>query len=76
RKYVKQLLDSNRAYIAFDTPEELDAKRKEIDNFQYDAKTRGMMRNSLSMSKDEVDRLISEGCQYVVRFLVEPDIDV
>lgn len=76
RKYVKQLLDSNRAYIAFDTPEELDAKRKEIDNFQYDAKTRGMMRNSLSMSKDEVDRLISEGCQYVIRFLVEPNIDV
>lgn len=76
RKYVDQLLSDNRAYIAFDTPEELDQKRKEIDNFQYDAKTRGMMRNSLSMPKEEVDRLIAEGNQYVVRFLVEPDIDV
>ena len=37
KKYVKILLDSGKAYIAFDTPEELDQKRAEIDNFQYDA---------------------------------------
>ena len=49
KKYVKILLDSGKAYIAFDTPEELDAKRAEIENFQYDASTRMMMRNSLSM---------------------------
>ena len=47
RKYVHQLLDNGRAYIAFDTPEELDAKRKEVENFQYDASTRLTMRNSL-----------------------------
>jgi len=76
KKYVKQLLDDDKAYIAFDTPEELDAKRKEIENFQYDAKTRGMMRNSLSMPKEEVDRLIAEGHQYVVRFKIEPGRDV
>ena len=47
--YVKQLLDSGHAYIAFDTPEELEAKRAEIPNFQYDARTRMQMRNSLTM---------------------------
>jgi glutamyl-tRNA synthetase len=76
KKYVQQLLDNGKAYIAFDTPEELDAKRAEIENFQYDASTRGMMRNSLTLSKDEVERLIAEGHQYVVRFKIEPGRDV
>ncbi len=76
KKYVDQLLDNGKAYIAFDTPEELEAKRAEIQNFQYDAKTRGMMRNSLTLSKEEVDALIAEGKQYVVRFKIEPGIDV
>ena len=58
------------------TPEELDAKRAEIANFQYDASTRGMMRNSLTMPKEEVDALIAEGKQYVVRFKIEPNEDV
>ncbi|MGM9716948.1 MAG: glutamate--tRNA ligase [Prevotella sp.] len=72
KKYVGQLLESGKAYIAFDTPEELEAKRGEIQNFQYDASTRLWMRNSLSMPKEEVDRLIAEGQQYVVRFKIEP----
>lgn len=76
KKYVKQLLDADKAYIAFDTPEELDSKRKAIENFQYDASTRSMMRNSLTLPKEEVERLISEGEQYVVRFKIEPGIDV
>ncbi|WP_300791757.1 glutamate--tRNA ligase [uncultured Bacteroides sp.] len=76
KKYVQVLLDNGKAYIAFDTPEELDAKRKEIPNFQYDASTRLSMRNSLSMSKEEVDTLIAEGKQYVVRFKIEPNEDV
>ena len=76
KKYVQQLLDSGKAYIAFDTPEELDAKRAEIENFQYDASTRMQMRNSLTLSKEEVDALIAEGKQYVVRFLIEPGRDV
>ena len=76
KKYVDQLLNNGKAYIAFDTPEELEAKRAEIQNFQYDAKTRGMMRNSLTLSKEEVDEMIAEGKQYVVRFKIEPGIDV
>ena len=76
KKYVQELLDAGKAYIAFDTPEELEAKRQEIQNFQYDASTRGMMRNSLSLSADEVKRLLAEGRQYVVRFKIEPGEDV
>lgn len=76
KKYVNQLLEAGKAYIAFDTPEELDAKRNEIKNFQYDASTRGMMRNSLSLPEEEVKKLIDEGHQYVVRFKIEPNEDV
>lgn len=76
REHVKMLLDAGRAYIAFDTPEELDAKRAEIPNFQYDASTRMQMRNSLTLPKEEVDRLIADGQQYVVRFKIEPGRDV
>ena len=76
KKYVNQLLEAGKAYIAFDTPEELDAKRKEIQNFQYDAHTRLQMRNSLTMSKEEVDSLIDDGQQYVVRFKIEPGEEV
>ena len=72
KQYVKQLLDADKAYIAFDTPEELEAKRNEIQNFQYDAKTRGMMRNSLTLPKEEVEQLMASGHQYVVRFKIEP----
>ena len=71
KTYVKQLLDAGKAYIAFDTPEELEAKRNEIQNFQYDARTRGLMRNSLTLSPEEVDELIKDGKQYVVRFKIE-----
>lgn len=76
KKYVRQLLDAGRAYIAFDTPEELDAKRSEVENFQYDASTRLGMRNSLTLPKEEVDRLMAEGKQYVVRFLIEPGREI
>ena len=61
KQYVDRLLNAGRAYIAFDTPEELEAKRKEIPNFQYDASTRMQMRNSLTLSAEEVKSLIDAG---------------
>ena len=76
KKYVQQLLDAGKAYYAFDTPDELNRKREEIANFQYDAATRLQMRNSLSMDAEEVKRLLDNGEQYVVRFKIEPGIDV
>lgn len=76
RRYVDQLLEAGRAYIAFDTPQELAAAREATPNFQYDASTRMQMRNSLTMSEEEVRRLIDAGTQYVVRFKIEPGRDV
>ena len=76
REHVKMLLDNGKAYIAFDTPAELEAARNATPNFQYDASTRDKMRNSLTLGKEETERLIAEGTPYVVRFKIEPGIDV
>lgn len=76
RKYVDMLLASGHAYIAFDTPAELEAKRAEIPNFQYDAATRMQMTNSLTLSKEEVESRIARGDQYVVRVKIEPNQEI
>ena len=70
REAVQTLLDQGLAYEAFDTPEELDALRKaaEPDVFQYDATTRGQLRNSLTMADEEVAELKASGAPFVVRF--------
>lgn len=76
KEYVGRLLDEGKAYYAFDTPEELEAKRSEIQNFQYDAYTRMQMRNSLAMERAEWEALIADGRQYTVRFKVEPGQEI
>ena len=76
KQYVRQLLDAGKAYVAFDTPDELNRKREEVQNFQYDARTRGQMRNSLTLGEEETQRLIDAGEQYVVRFKIEPGREV
>jgi glutamyl-tRNA synthetase len=69
-------LEKGAAYIAFDTPEELEVKRAAVANFQYDASIRGEMRNSLTLSEEEVQALIDAGNQYVIRFRIEANQDV
>lgn len=76
KKYVDQLLEAGKAYIAFDTPAELEQKRAEMPNFQYDARTRLQMRNSLTMPETEVRALLDNEQQYTVRFKVEPGLEV
>ncbi len=76
KEYVQELVATDKAYIAFDTPEELNYKRQEIQNFQYDASTRDQMKNSLTLSEEEVKQRITDGEQYVVRFKVKPDVDI
>lgn len=68
--HIKTLLDAGDAYYAFDTEKELNDARTKNPNFAYDAKTRMEMRNSLSLSKDEVEKLIDSGAPYVIRFKV------
>jgi glutamyl-tRNA synthetase len=76
KKYVQQLLDADCAYYAFDTPEELEAKRQQIPNFQYDSHTRLSGVNSLTLSADEVKKRIEAGEKYVVRVKIQPNEDV
>ena len=71
-KELNQLMATGHAYKAFDTAEEIAAKRTEAeangDVWQYDAKTRLSMRNSLALSAAEVAQLESEGHPFTVRF--------
>ncbi len=68
--FAKKLITSGHAYYAFDTPEKLDAKRKEYEQqkkvFTYNAETRGSMRNSLSLPEDKVKELLKG--DHVIRF--------
>ena len=76
RKYIDQLLAAKLAYVAFDTPFELETKRNEIANFQYDSKTRELMINSLTLQENEVKARILNGEQYVVRIKIEPNEEI
>lgn len=72
KQYAEQLLEKGDAYIAFDTPEELDRLRKEAEEkketFTYDAQVRGNLNNSLNLSEEEVKSKIEKDDPYVVRY--------
>ena len=76
-KHLIELLKTDYAYIAFDTTEELDEVRKEFEYegevFAYDHITRNRLKNSLTLSKEEVQKLIDEKVPYVVRFKMPVD---
>ena len=74
KKYVDQLLQSGHAYYAFDTAEELDAKRNEIPNWKYDCTTRNSMRNALSLPSEEIDSLLRG--EYTVRLKVPENSNI
>lgn len=81
QKYIQQLLDDGHAYYAFDTAEELDAMRDKVKaegkhSFQYDASTRMLMRNSLSMSESSVKELLDNGVPFTIRFKMPEDQEV
>jgi glutamyl-tRNA synthetase len=75
--YATQLVALGGAYYAFDTPEELETRRKSEEaagnhNFKYDSVTRYSMVNSLTLSADETERRLAAGEHYVIRLKV-PD---
>lgn len=75
KKYAEQLVTSGHAYYAFDTNEELDEMRKRLEAAkvvapQYNAVSRQSMKNSLTLSEDEVKRRLDAGEQYVIRLKV------
>jgi glutamyl-tRNA synthetase len=69
-QYATQLVESGHAYYAFDTPEELDQKRKALPNFLYGQATRMEMRNSLTLTEAEVQKLLQENTPHVVRIKI------
>ncbi|TDG37476.1 glutamate--tRNA ligase [Pedobacter changchengzhani] len=76
RKFAEQLINDGYAYYAFDTPEELDTKRKEIPNFQYGQTTRMHMRNSLTLTVSEVEDLLNAKTPHVIRIKVPENENV
>ncbi len=74
KQYAEQLLKSGNAYYAFDSSEELEEARVRMEkaggSFSYNAITRQNMKNSISLSEDEVKKRISAGENYVVRIKI------
>jgi glutamyl-tRNA synthetase len=75
KKYADKLIESGHAYYAFDTSEELDEMRKRLEAAkvaapQYNSVSRQNMRNSISLSTDEVEKLHAEKHPYVIRLKV------
>lgn len=72
KPYAYDLVEKGHAYYAFDTAEELDAMREmakqaKMPNWQYNAITRGSMKNSTSLPADEVEKRIADGDPYTIR---------
>ncbi len=81
RRYAMQLIDSDHAYYAFDTTDELDAMRKRLEaekgsNPQYDSSSRMDMRNALTLSASEVQQLLDAGEHYVIRIKMPENEEV
>lgn len=80
KPYTDQLIQSGKAYYAFDTPEELEGHRKNFEArgqvFSYDASMRKMLKNSLSLSTEETQKLLDQDTPYVIRFKIHEDTSV
>lgn len=72
REYAEQLIKSGNAYYAFDSAEELDARRKEAEarkeTFVYNQRSRMELKNSLTLPPNEVEQLLKETTNWTIRF--------
>ena len=73
REYAEKLVAAGKAYYAFDTSAELEEKRKTSPNFQYNQTTRKEMKNSLTLSADEIKTLLDNGTPHVIRINMPVD---
>ncbi|MBG6234840.1 glutamyl-tRNA synthetase [Pedobacter sp. CAN_A7] len=76
KQYADRLIADGHAYYAFDTPEELDAQRKAFPNFLYGQASRMHMRNSLTLSAEEVTELLEKNTPHVIRIKIPADEQV
>jgi glutamyl-tRNA synthetase len=74
KKYADQLVEAGFAYIAFDTPDELENYRREYEaqnsTFIYNAAIRNSLKNTLNLSSSAVQELIAKGVPGAVRFKI------
>ena len=75
-QYAQILIEKGFAYYAFDTPEDLEEKRKQVPNFQYSRAHRMEMKNSISLSENEVTELLKKGTPHVIRIKVPDEEDI
>ncbi|MFW5792771.1 MAG: glutamate--tRNA ligase [Bacteroidota bacterium] len=78
KQYAIKLIENGNAYYAFDTAEELEAMRKRLEadsnsQPQYDCNSRLSMKNSLTLEKAEVEKLLSSNVPFVIRFKMPKD---
>ena len=81
RDYAEKLVSAGHAYYAFDTPEELEKMRADFktdphSSPQYDARVRAHMKNSLTLSADETQKLLSDGVPHVIRIRMPENEEV
>ena len=80
RSYADQLIANGYAYYAFDTAEELEAKRTAAESaggtFIYNQKTRMELRNSLTLPEDEVRNLLETTDTWTIRFRMPENVVV
>ena len=81
KKYALMLVESGHAYYAFDDDDSLKRMRETLEksgakNTGYNYAIRSSMKNSITLSTDEVKKLLEEGHPYVIRFKMPKDLDV
>ena len=81
REYAEKLIEEGNAYYAFDTSEELDEMRSRmkkagVPSPQYNSITRSSMKNSISLSEDEVKNRLNSDEKYVIRIKMPRNEDV
>jgi glutamyl-tRNA synthetase len=81
RPYADQLVESGHAYLAFDTSEDLENMREQaktmgLANWQYNGVTRSSMKNSISLSKEEVEKRLANGDPYTIRMKMPRNVDI
>lgn len=80
KAYIQELIDSGKAYYAFDSSAELNRLREEQESqkkvFAYSHENRESLDNSISHGMEYALNKIKDGCEYVIRFKIEPNISL
>jgi len=73
---IKELIANGSAYYAFDSSEEIETMRNQVEHFQYGHSTRMQMKNSLTFSEEETKNWIEAEKPYTIRFKMPENKDI